>query len=106
MNNLKNWREEVEKGCGLKILVEQNHSRHCGEEFWNKRRYCANCQKELTTIKKATQLFEEDLDNLMEKLKEEITKGCMGTSANCYLIKKEADKITKEYKNKLKEARG
>ena len=38
----------------------------------------------------------EDVKEFIRRLKEEITKGCMGTSANCYLIKKEIDKLAGE----------
>ena len=40
--------------------------------------------------------FEKDVKEFIRRLKEEITKGCMGTSANCYLIKKEIDKLAGE----------
>lgn len=38
----------------------------------------------------------EDVKEFIRRLKEEVTKGCMGTSANCYLIKKEIDKLAGE----------
>lgn len=34
-----------------------------------------------------------DVKEFIRLLKEEVTKGCRGTSANCYLIKEEIDKL-------------
>lgn len=38
-------------------------------------------------------ILSQDVKEFIRLLKEEIKKGCMGTSANCYLIKKEIDKL-------------
>jgi len=44
----------------------------------------------------------EKIQNAQRRLKEVITENCMGTSANCYVIKKELDKIfLEEFGRKL-----
>ncbi len=58
------------------------------------------------TIKKATQLFEDDLDEVMKKLKEELEKDTKFNVLTFDFVFDKIDKLKKEFKNKLKEARG
>ena len=99
MNKLKEWKEEVEKGCGDRC--PQKVSKHDGSKW-----LCIECEQKLETMEEATQIFEDDLDEVMKKLKEELEKDTKFNVLTFDFVFDKIDKLKKEFKNKLKEARG
>lgn len=57
-----------------------------------------------TFYEKGLKQFPKEIKKLQEDVDKVVTKGCLGTSANCYLIKREINKVIKKRFGEIKNA--
>ena len=93
-NKIKEIEKEIEE---VELLKRKSKTEI---EFNIKKEYLLKQRTKLKLLKR----FQKEIKELQEDVDKVVTKGCLGTSANCYLIKKEINNTIKKRFGEIKNA--